>query len=209
MRKHLLFLFTLLIVSGFTAQAQLKFGLKAGLNMSKISYSGNKTAEDWYNSNVENLTGFQVGPMVEFTVPIIGIGGDAAVLYSQDGFKINAKDALAGSYKMNNLEVPINLKYKMTFMGVVGAFATVGPYFKFKLSDDLKGLKDQLETKSFGAGLGFGIGVELLSKVQVGVAYKLGLTDDYSNLKLNLTDVTDTALKSKLRLWTVSAAYLF
>jgi hypothetical protein len=205
MRKHFLFLFTLLIVSGLTAQAQLKFGLKAGLNMSKVSYSGNKTAEDWYNSNVENLTGFQVGPMVEFTVPILGVGGDAAILYSQEGFKINSKDLLGGSYKMSNLEVPLNLKYKLSFLGVVGAFATVGPYFKFKLSDDLK---EQFESKSFGTGLGFGIGVELLSQLQVGVAYKLGLTDDYSQLK-GLTDVTDAAAKSKTRLWTVSAAYLF
>jgi len=214
MKKHLLFLFTLLIVSGLTAQAQFKFGLKAGVNLSKLSYSGSKDVQTLYNDNVENLTGFQVGPMAEFTVPILGIGADAAILYSQEGFKI--KEAFqdlqsgelikGGSYKTNTLEVPINLKYKITFLNVVGAFGTVGPYFKFRLSDDLL---DQYKSKSFGAGLNFGIGVELLAHLQVGVAYKLGLTDDYSQMNLLNTATNVATGKMKTSGWLVSAAYLF
>ncbi|MCL1937279.1 MAG: porin family protein [Candidatus Azobacteroides sp.] len=201
MKKHFLFLLSLFLISGFTAQAQFKFGVKAGVNLSKISCSGNKVAKDWYDNNVENMTGFLVGPMVEFTVPLIGVGMDAAVLYSQEGFKLKE---INKSFKTNNLEVPVNLKYKITFLDVVGAFATAGPYIKFKLSDDLL---EQYKSKSFGAGLNFGIGIELLSHLQVGVAYKLGLTNDYGSIQ----DVGDvlSAIKGKTSLWTVSAAYLF
>ena len=207
MKKSALFLVTLLFIGGITAQAQLKWGLKAGLNMSSISFN-----EDAINDllDVSNYTGFQVGPMVEFTVPIIGIGMDAALLYSNEGFKINGIngfDDIEGifetesqTYKTNNLLIPVNLKYKMSFMDVVGAFVTAGPYAKFRLSDDLK---DQYKSKSFGAGLNFGIGVEFLGQLQVGVNYQLGLTDDFKTLEAS------DALKGKDRMWTVSAAYLF
>ena len=44
------------------AQAQFKFGVKAGLNVSKASLDKEVISAD-------NRTGFLVGPMVEFTVP--------------------------------------------------------------------------------------------------------------------------------------------
>jgi len=206
MKKCSLFLLILFLVCGFTAQAQFKFGVKAGVNLSKLSYSGSEEAKALLDANVENLTGFQVGPMIEFTVPLIGIGMDAAVLYSQEGFKLKGVDDMKrGDYKTSTLEVPLNLKYKISFLDVVGAFGTAGPYVKFRLSDDLK---EQYETKSVGAGLNFGIGIELLSHLQVGVAYKLGLTNDYGAMDTSMTGLWDT-FKGKTSLWTVSAAYLF
>ena len=58
------------------AQAQLHFGVKGGLNLSKISFSSSDLKGD-------NKTGWFIGPMAEFTVPIIGVGVDVAALYSQ------------------------------------------------------------------------------------------------------------------------------
>lgn len=43
-----------------------------------------------FNSDVlkaDNVTGFQVGPMIETTLPLVGVGIDAAVLYSQKGLE--------------------------------------------------------------------------------------------------------------------------
>jgi hypothetical protein len=204
MKKSLIFLFALLFMGSIAAQAQLKWGVKAGLNLSEVSFN-----KEVINSIVDNYTGFQVGPMVEFTVPIIGIGMDAAILYSHEGFKLGRLDDLGNlgeilnietqTFRTNNLIVPVNLKYKLTFMGVAGAYATAGPYAKFRLSD----LGDQWKDKSFGAGLNFGIGVELLSMLQIGVNYQLGLTNDFSTI--GVSDI----LKAKDRMWTVSAAYLF
>lgn len=44
------------------AQAQLHFGVKGGLNISKLSFSKDAFKGD-------NKTGFFVGPMAEFTLP--------------------------------------------------------------------------------------------------------------------------------------------
>jgi hypothetical protein len=67
---------------------------------------------------------------------------------------------------------------------------------------------DAYKAKSFGAGLNFGLGVELLGHLQVGANYKLGLTDDYGNA--DTMDMAMAAFKEgQQRVWTISAAYFF
>ena len=57
------------------AQAQIfKFGLKGGMNFSKLDTD----VKSWYDAK-ENSTGFFVGPMAEITLPIIGLGIDGAL----------------------------------------------------------------------------------------------------------------------------------
>ncbi|MDL2224038.1 PorT family protein [Bacteroidales bacterium OttesenSCG-928-M06] len=194
MKKNFLFIIGVLLLSSLTAQAQFKYGLKAGVNIANASLS-----KDVINKS--NMTGFQVGPIIEFTVPVLGIGLDAAALYSQQGFKV--KDIDEKTYRTHTLDVPVNLKYKFNLV-VMGAYLTAGPYASFNLSDNLK---DQYKSKSFGAGLNFGLGIELLSHLQVGASYKLGLTDDYSGLTVK--NGISEAFKGKQRGWTISAAYFF
>lgn len=65
------------------AQAQLiKFGVKGGVNLSKLKFEGMK----------DNSTGFFFGPMAEITIPVIGLGVDGALLYSQKGDKMEGLD---------------------------------------------------------------------------------------------------------------------
>ena len=59
-------------------QAQIHFGVKGGLNLSKASFSH---VED--NFKKDNFTGFFIGPMAEVTIPIVGLGVDASLLFSQ------------------------------------------------------------------------------------------------------------------------------
>ncbi|MDR0541130.1 MAG: porin family protein [Dysgonamonadaceae bacterium] len=208
MKKSVVFIVLFLFIAGISAQAQLKFGLKAGVNLANASLKGNVLD----NLKTENLTGFQVGPMLNVTIPIFGLGFDAAVLYSQDGFKYKSASEAAGeiyrTYKLNTLEVPVNLKYKLTLFKLIGAYATAGPYINFKLSDNLK---TQFEDKTFGAGLNFGVGIELLNHLQIGVNYRNGLTDDYSKIKVAylLPSLETGKLEGKTTTWSVTAAYLF
>ncbi len=61
------------------AQAQVKFGVKAGLNLSKVSTSG--TIGD--NLKNDNRAGYFIGPMLDVKVPLIGLGVDGALMYKQ------------------------------------------------------------------------------------------------------------------------------
>ena len=207
MKKYLVFTVIAVLFMALPAQAQLKFGLKAGINLADVSFSNLEG-----NLNPSNYTGFQVGPIMEFTVPIVGIGMDAALLYSQTGVNLNIKGIqdvadIKETAKSGSILVPVNLKYKFGLMGFIGAYATAGPYVSLKVSDSLGELKNKLETKSFGAGLNLGVGVELLSKLQVGANYQLGLTDNYE--KSSAWQMAGNAFKGKNRVWSITAAYFF
>ncbi|MDR1526519.1 MAG: porin family protein [Dysgonamonadaceae bacterium] len=194
MKKYTLIIVLFLFAGGITAQAQLKFGLKAGVNLANASLKGDVLD----NLEPDNFTGFQVGPMIEATIPVIGLGFNIAALYSQQGIKFSGDNI-----KLNNLEVPLNLKYKLSFFDLLGVYGTAGPYINFKLSDNLQ---DQFEAKSFGAGLNFGAGLELLKHLQVGVNYRMALTDDYRSIEDN---IAGSLSEWKTTTWSVTAAFLF
>ena len=81
------------------AQAQIKFGVKAGLNVSKLHLSENIVSKD-------NRAGFFVGPTAEFTLPLLGLGIDGSVLYNQFGV-----DSEEGTSTKKSIEIPINLRW--------------------------------------------------------------------------------------------------
>jgi hypothetical protein len=201
-KKHSLTVL-LLFCTVFAMQGQIKFGVKAGLNVAKPSLSKNLF-------DTKNMIGFQVGPTVDFTLPIVGLGFDASVLYSQQGMKAKGVfDILDGTvkektFRQHTIDIPVNLKYKFDFI-VAGVYFTAGPYARFNIDDDFK---DQWKSKSFGAGLNFGAGVELLKKVQLGATYQLGLTDDFSATYTDISGL-DKKLKAKSRGWIISATYFF
>ena len=96
------------------AQAQLiKFGVKGGMNFSELDTD----VKSWYDAK-ENSTGFFIGPMAEITLPIIGLGVDGALMYSQRG---------SGDVKQQGLEVPVNLKYTFGLGSMLGSYSCTSP----------------------------------------------------------------------------------
>ena len=208
MKKYFLLTLVAAMMVALPANAGLKWGLKAGVNLASVSFN-----EDELAGNIDpgNYTGFQVGPIVEFTVPVVGIGMDVALLYSQDGFKMPKVDLIAvdeETMTTGSLLIPLNLKYKLSILNLVGAYATFGPYASFSISDNFGDYKDTFESKSFGAGLNFGLGAELLGKIQVGANYQLGLTDNYSSYE-NASPLSKAMSGAKTRVWSITAALFF
>jgi hypothetical protein len=201
MKKVTIILAVFSLVSIHSVRADIRLGVKAGVNLAKASF--NKDVIE-----TSNLTGLQVGPVLELSIPVIGIGLDAAVLYSQQGLKLKleGKDF---EKKENTLDIPVNLKLKVGLIGVKG-YLSAGPYASFNLSGtDLFKIPDnvseQFENESFGAGINAGIGIELLGHLQVGVNYKIGLTNDYKSF-----GVSDVLLgNGKTRVWSLAAVYFF
>ena len=193
--KKFIVLVLLMALAAMPMNAKIKFGVKGGLNISSVHFN-----KDIIDS--DNVTGFQIGPMVETTLPLVGLGVDAAVLYSQKGWKLKASDDISTDLKSNYLDIPVNLKWKFGLPAVKGYLAA-GPYIGFRLGGDdiLDDLLGQVKEKTFAAGLNFGAGVELISLLQVGVNYGLGLTDNYSISKYDVS--------SKNRGWSITAAIIF
>jgi hypothetical protein len=193
-------LLSLLVIAACVAfatpvQAQLKWGVKGGLNMTKLSFD-----DIGYGAfSSDHKQGFFIGPMAEFTAPL-GIGIDGSLLYNQVG---------SGEYKQAGIDVPINLKYTFGAGSTLGVFIAVGPDFFFNFKDDatLDGYSENAYTdkKKAMVGVNIGGGVKLLNHLQIGVNYnaQLGRSGD-----VKLKDATKFS-KYKFNTWQLSRAYLF
>lgn len=192
MKRICLFILVWLSVLALPAQAQFSWGVKGGANISNIHFSD--LPETFSKSNI---TGFHIGPTIELMAPLVGLGFDASLLYSQTGVEMGRQEI-----KSSYLDIPVNLKWKFG-LPMLKIYAAAGPYVGFRLGGakiwDV--ISDQISAKSFGAGVNIGAGVELFRHLQVGATYQLGLTDNYSMEKLNLS--------GKNRGWQLSAAILF
>lgn len=176
------------------AQAQLKWGVKGGLNVSKVTFDS-----DLFKS--DNMAGFFIGPMAEFTIPVIGLGVDGSLLFSQKGVKAD-NDAS----KQYGFDIPVNLKYNIGLGSLVGIYIAAGPDFYFDISKD-KGWGNIAEAKKKRAqvGINVGAGVKLLGHLQIGANYNIPLGDSFS------LETAGQAVfgGAKTKTWQVSAAYIF
>ena len=168
------------------ANAQVSFGVKGGLNLSKMDW---KVGSLDINNVKENSTGFFIGPMIEATVPIVGLGVDGAVMYSQRG---------SGDLKQQGIEVPVNLKYSIGVGDMAAIFFAAGPDFYFNLKDvDIAGI----DKKDAQVGLNLGAGVKLINHIQIGVNYQFALGNSFK--------IMNSDVKNKLNTWQISLAYMF
>lgn len=175
------------------AQAQIKFGVKGGLNLAKADFNKSDLKTD-------NFTGFFIGPMAEVTLPIIGLGVDGALLFSQKGTKVGDE-----SVKDNGLEIPVNLKYSIGLGSIAGIYFAAGPSFFFNFSGDDKVAGVGFEKKKAQVALNLGAGVKLLNHLQVGINYNMPLTD---TAEFKVGDlISGSSYKTKV--WQISLAYLF
>lgn len=173
------------------AQAQLKFGVKGGVNLAKVDFD----KSDWKS---DNMAGFFIGPMAEFTIPVVGLGIDGALLFSQKGVKADVDGA-----KQYGLDIPVNLKYNIGLGSLVGIFVAAGPDFFF----DFAGDKDGYDKKKAQVGINVGAGLKLIKHLQLGVNYNipLGKSGD-----VTFGDGVNAIFsKYKTKTWQFSAAYIF
>lgn len=208
--KKVLTLIVMAVAFAMPSQAQVKFGIQGGLNLTNISdFSLN--AEGVENA-ISNKAGFFIGPTVKFTLPIVGLGIDGAALYDQREAKTND-----GTIKSQSIQIPINVRYGLGLGSLAEIFAFAGPQFGFNIGDKTKTWKDAKDNaydwtlRSSNISANIGIGATILSKLQAKINYNiaLGKTGD-----IEVTDGTNAAWnvitgKAKANAWQVSLAYYF
>ena len=208
-----LFTVTVCLAMAMPAKAQIKFGVKGGLNLASASLSDAWDAK----GNADSYTGFFIGPMVDITIPIIGLGVDGAFMYSQKGTKISFDDLGSTTFKQQGIEIPVNLKYSIGLGSSASIYFAAGPsfYFNMKSDDDLTfdTMKGSLDYDKSEVSLNLGAGVKLLRHLQLGVNYNMGLTDS-AKAKIDRPNDSDmwNAINGesyKSKMWQVSVAYLF
>lgn len=183
-----------------TAQGQIKFGLKGGLNVTNMSLSKDVVKAD-------NQTGFFVGPTVKVTLPIVGLGIDAAALYDQRDAKLKDEDETSETFSQKSINIPINVRYGIGLGSMASVYLAAGPQFGFNVGK--KNYEDadfSFEKSNFSVNVG--AGVSLIQHVEIGFTYNiaLGKTGEFKALDAAGDIVTGKARNNS---WQVSAAYYF
>lgn len=189
MKKVLLF-FALVAISvvSINAQDNLKWGVMAGMNVSKYTITG-----------FDNRIGFHAGVKAELGLSQEASGAymDFAALLSLKGAKIDGGSIASIKFNPYYLEVPVHVGYKYAVNDDFALFGSVGPYIAVGLFGKAKVKVDgsiadlgELGTNSasedifgddafkrFDFGLGLKAGVEFSKKYQVAISYDFGLVE--------------------------------
>lgn len=185
-----------LLLMAMPVDAQVRFGVKGGVNLTQVE-TNLKAIKD-------NSTGYFIGPMIEATIPGIGLGVDGAIMYAQRG-----KDEL----KMEGIEVPLNLKLTIGAGSSLSIFLAAGPDFFLNLKDlDLGAIDATIQgykakEKKAQVGLNLGGGVKLMQHLQLGLNYMIPLGDSFSFKKA--ADAVGEEESFKYKNWQLTLAYIF
>lgn len=202
MKKFLLA--TLLAAGAFTASAGFRWG---------PSVSGYFGKYYWRQPLIESKSepAFMAGVMGELMIPGVGFGIDLGVNYAMHSakFDLGAHEVWAAdgygdvAFKLHSVEVPVHLRFKWTRMeGVedyIVPFAYVGPVFQFHVSQSKC---PAIEHPVGSVGLQFGIGAEIIKKIQISGSYIFNPTYEIRTVKLDNLSARNSG-------WTVNLTYLF
>jgi len=201
--KKLFILVVLMAAMTMTAQAQgISFGAKAGLNISKMSFS-----KDIFESS--NKLGFFLGPVVKISLPA-GFGVDGAVLYDQRDTEVTdvtGSTTVEGTgnetITQKSFMIPINLRYTIGLGQSAGIYLAAGPQFGFPIGDKWYNTKvGDYRLRDANLSVNLGAGLSLLGFLEVGFTYNLaaGKSGEFKDL-----DDIDTHNNA----WQINAAVFF
>ena len=209
------------------AQGQLKFGVRAGLNLADMSL------KETSGMTEKMITSFHVGGIAEYSLSeslsveagllLSGKGKKLEYSESDQGVSIGAKITIAPLY----LEVPINAVFKVD-LGSAKLQLFAGPYLGYGIGGKIKsdytasglpsgvtlsslgftnettdikfGTKDDSNLKATDFGLNIGAGVEM-NNMLVRLQYGLGLS--------NLDPAGSSSNEMKNKVIGISVGYMF
>lgn len=200
--KKILTLVVLLATITVAAQAQVKFGVKGGLNITSMKLD--KSVAD-----KSNQAGFFIGPTVKFTLPVVGLGIDAAALYDQRSAKV-----LDETLKQQSIQIPINLRYGIGLGSTASFYIFAGPQFGFAIGDKVTELANDAadwRLKDSNLSANVGLGLMLLNHLQISANYNIALgTTGEVDVNNAINTAWNTAIgKAKANAWQLSVAYFF
>lgn len=189
----------------FCADAGLRFGVKAGVNVDHLSF--NKKLLD-----ADNRMGFTGGVMLEYMIPVFPLGFDLSLMYT----RMNAREEIYESADegskielgpgKNFIELPLNVKYKFSFPiieSIVKPYVYTGPSFALKLD---KNTSEYWKTKTCQVAWNVGIGFEFVKHLQLQASYGFGI----NNVVKHVSDLNaDGNIKLRNNYWTVTLGWMF
>lgn len=185
------------------AQAQVKFGVKGGLNITTYHLDNTHSKAYLYR-------GFYVGPSVKLSLPISGLGVESALLYEQKESDVKAQNSSnTHILRQKQVSLPLHARYSVGLGSVANVFIYAGPQFSYNLGNSYKTLKDDVATWNFSKtnlSVNAGLGVTMLKSFQLSVGYNkaIGKTGEVS-----FNDAIKKSIEGKADSWQVGMAVWF
>lgn len=199
MRKSISLLVVMLLSLTFVANAQIKFGIKGGLNMSEMSFKNVGS-----NFDSKNRVGFFVGPVLDARLPLVGLGVDVALLYTKKEGRFNTNKG-GINVSESGFDIPVNLKYNIGLSKILSVYLAAGPNFFFNMGDSFTYDDVKFSKKKAQVGLNLGGGVRMFTHYQFGLNYNFPLSKSAS---AHLDE--EYGLSSyKMKSWQMSFTYFF
>ena len=169
------------------AQGLVNFGIKGGVNIANISF-------DDFDDN-DSRTGFTIGAVLDVGFPMVPVGLETGLYYSQKGTTFNMSETIEGmtltadaTMKLDYLQIPVLAKINFGPPGPFSPHFVAGPYAGFILNAETEmsfmgetvteDISDDVESMDFGLIFGLGADFNLMvSKINVQARYSLGLAD--------------------------------
>ena len=171
--KKIIFACFLFFLVTKNSQAQLQFGLKAGLNYNSDSFEN--VSNDVLNG-AKTKTGIHTGLWMRAKLPVIGFYIRPEIIYTELNNSVNYDNQFSApkttDFKFRKIDVPVLIGKK--FLGIGNVFA--GPSIQYILSSDFE-LNDlrEVSTESFSLGIQLGGGVEL-GRLGLDIRWERGLS---------------------------------
>lgn len=204
---------TLLFTSA-PAAAQFKWGIKAGVNVSEKPSNFEEV-----ESIVKGKAGWYVGPMAKVTIPAVGLGIEANLLYSQTSTEIGGENI-----KRQTLDLPIYLRYEISIPPAnefIEPFIAVGPQWSWNIGEsnyiidivNATGGSYPIDytLRNSNLSLNLGLGAVILRHFQIHANYglALGSTSNYCDEWNAAINAYEKIVKSRTNTWQISIGYLF
>lgn len=192
-----------------------RFGVVAGMNMTKGETSSSVNYKGW-SPDTEN--GWFAGLQLKFSLPVVGLGFDASLIYSQENLSVpaisgdNADQVVTETTKMNYLGIPVHLRYDLSIPGanwVAVPFIFTGPQANIavsKLDRKYNEYKD-INSKDLVWRYDLGGGIILLKHLQAAYSYSFPLSKSYEGKFSEKTDKFNEDYKSGVH--RISLTYFF
>lgn len=184
-----------------TADAGVRIGPRAGVALNRMHFNS-----DVFDS--DNRAGITAGLQAEVMFGCVGF--DASAMYvrrNQQAFRENAPYINTAK---DYIDVPVNLKLRLglPLIGdIVSPYLATGPDFAFLTSR--RAINDAWSNRAVDVMWNFGVGLELVKRLQVSVTYGMGMTKLSRDMGFTSEPYDSKALSGCNNQWMVTAAWMF
>ncbi len=210
--RRFLTLTIIALSAAMSASAQLRYGVDLGLDISRLGFS--KSVAD-----AKNRTGFFIGPKIHAKVPKLGLGADIALRYAQKNAAIEVYNTLETEVyekeRMHFIEVPLHVRWDITFLKSFGIFIATGPQWDWYLGPSSWESMDQFKATFNHHMLSWnvGAGVMLFKRLNLGVSYHIPITDQGSFVTRVYNTISKQVENAEVDMnshsWQISLSFFF